>query len=106
MKRDRNAFWVSVAIVLRQIFLKAADFRFVNLTWGVLLGAVNYATVYFLVRVLSLDGWESSQVFPTLSAGVVIVSSLLAMVLFRERLPRRKTLGLLAGLVAVVLLNR
>jgi drug/metabolite transporter (DMT)-like permease len=34
------------------------------------------------------------------------VSSLLAMVLFKERLSRLKTFGLVIGLLAVALLNR
>ena len=100
------AFWVSVSVVLLKVFLEAADFRFGHLIWGVLLGAVNYGAVYFLVRILSLDGWESSQIFPTYSVGVLVVSSLLALLLFSERLPGPKRLGLLVGLVAVALLNR
>ena len=38
--------------------------------------------------------------------GVVSVSSILAMILFKERLSRLKTFGLAVGLMAVALLNR
>src|SRR5215831_4037624 len=65
-----------------------------------------YVTMSFLVKVLSLEGWQSSQLFPIYSVGVVSVSSLLAMVLFKERLSRLKTFGLVIGLLAVALLNR
>jgi len=67
---------------------------------------INYGAIYFLVKVLSLEGWQSSQLFPIYSVGVVIVSSLLAMILFKERLSRLKTFGLVVGLMAVALLNR
>lgn len=100
------AFWVSVIIVLRRTLRKTSDFRFAHLIWGIFLGGVNYAAVYFLVRVLSLDGWESSQIFPTYSVGALTVSSILAMLLFKERLSRPKMLGLFVGLVAVALLNQ
>lgn len=99
------AFWVSLGIVLRRVFLQAQDFRLAHLGWGVLLGTLNYGAVYFLVRLLSLDGWESSKVFPTYSVGVVIVSSVLALLWFSERFSRAKTLGLVVGIVAVALLN-
>ncbi len=74
--------------------------------WGSLLGLLNYGAVYFLVRVLSLDSWESSQVYPIYSVGVVLLSTLLAAVLFREKLSRRKLHGLVIGIASVALLNR
>jgi drug/metabolite transporter (DMT)-like permease len=56
--------------------------------------------------VLALEGWESCQLFPIYSVGVVSVSALLAMVFVHERLSRQKTMGLAVGLAAVVLLNQ
>jgi uncharacterized membrane protein len=67
---------------------------------------INYVAVYALLKVLALKGWESSQLFPIYSVGVVAVSALLAMLFFRERLSRQKTIGLVVGLAAVVLLNQ
>jgi drug/metabolite transporter (DMT)-like permease len=77
-----------------------------DLMAGMLLGSLNYAAIYFLVRVLGVQGWQSSQLFPIYSVGVVSVSSLLAMMLFKERLSPLKTCGLAVGLMAVALLNR
>jgi uncharacterized membrane protein len=62
--------------------------------------------VYALLEVLALRGWESSQLFPIYSVGVVAVSAILAMLIFRERLSKQRTIGLAVGLVAVTLLNR
>ena len=99
------AFATSIAIGLAQILNKvgvhARDFIV-----GGLLGLINYGAIYFLVKVLSLEGWQSSQLFPIYSVGVVGVSSLLAMILFKEQLSRLKTFGLIVGLIAVALLNR
>ena len=61
------------------------------------MGLINYGAIYFLVKVLSLEGWQSSQLFPIYSVGVVSLSSLLAMILFKERLSRLKTFGLVVG---------
>lgn len=77
-----------------------------DLIAGGVLGLINYGAIYFLVRVLSLEGWQSSQLFPIYSVGVVSVSSLFALILFKERLSRLKTFGLVVGLMAVALLNR
>ena len=100
------AFLTSLIIVLIRGLLATAEFRLAHLLAGVLLGLINYVAIYSLVRVLGLEGWESSQLFPIYSVGVVAVSSLLAVFFFRERLSRVKTTGLLIGMVAVALLNR
>lgn len=99
------AFITSVAIGL--VWIRArVNVRYRDLIAGGILGSINYAAIYFLVRVLSLEGWQSSQLFPIYSVGVVSVSSILAMILFKERLSRLKTFGLAVGLMAVALLNR
>jgi drug/metabolite transporter (DMT)-like permease len=99
------AFMTSVAIGLARIRTKVGV-RSGDLIAGGVLGLINYGAIYFLVKVLSLEGWQSSQLFPIYSVGVVSVSSLLAMILFKERLSRLKTFGLVVGLMAVALLNR
>ena len=100
------AFAASLVIVLTQGVLAASDFRVHHLVGGILLGVMNYVAIYALLKVLALKGWESSQLFPIYSVGVVAVSSLLAVILFKERLSRLRTLGLVVGLMAVALLNR
>ena len=81
-------------------------FRVRHLAVGLGLGAINYVAMYSLLRMLALTGWESSQLYPIYSVGVVAVSTVLAFICFRERLSRQKVVGLLVGLVAVALLNR
>ena len=40
------------------------------------------------------------------SVGVVAVSAILAMLIFREQLSKQRTIGLAVGLIAVALLNQ
>jgi uncharacterized membrane protein len=99
------AFVMSVVVGLANIITRL-EVRAADLIAGGLLGILNYGAIYCLVKVLSLEGWQSSQLFPIYSVGVVSVSSLLAMVLFKERLSGLKKLGLFVGLLAVGLLNQ
>lgn len=73
--------------------------------WGLLLGANNYLAIYLFIKTLSLPGWESSVIFPSFSFGVVLLSSVSAVILFHERLNRIQLSGLAVGLLSVVLLN-
>jgi drug/metabolite transporter (DMT)-like permease len=100
------ALITSAAVVLVKIFSAKVSVRIHDLIAGGVLGLINYGAIYYLVKVLSLEGWQSSQLFPIYSVGVVSVSSLLATILFKERLSGLKKLGLSVGLLAVALLNQ
>ncbi len=100
------AFISSVVIGVGKRVFSTADFQIGNLLAGIGLGCINYLAVYALLRVLALQGWESSQLYPIYSVGVVAVSTVLAFLCFREKLSAQKTIGLAVGLVAVALLNR
>ncbi|MGZ9130545.1 MAG: hypothetical protein ACXW4Z_22430, partial [Candidatus Binatia bacterium] len=82
------AFLSSLAIGFGKGVIVAAEFRAVHVVAGLGLGLVNYVAVYSLLRMLALKGWESSQIYPIYSVGVVAVSTVLAFLCFRERLSR------------------
>ena len=100
------AFLTALAICLARGLLVLTQFRWLHALAGLFLGVVNYVAVYGLVKALALEGWQSSQLLPIYSVGVIAVSSLLALLFFRETLSRQKTVGLVIGLMAVVLLNQ
>jgi len=100
------AFLSSVAIGGAKGVFSFGDFRTKHVGAGIFLGVINYTAVYALLQVLALKGWQSSQLYPIYSVGVVTVSTLLALICFKEKLSRRKTFGLAVGVLAVALLNR
>ena len=100
------AFVSSLLIGHASGVMSFAGFAIKHVLAGIILGGINYVAVYALLQVLALQGWESSQIFPIYSVGVVAVSAVLAAWCFGERLSRQRMTGLAVGLVAVALLNR
>jgi drug/metabolite transporter (DMT)-like permease len=98
-------FLTALAICSARRLLVLKQFRLVHVIAGVVLGVVNYVAVYALVKALALEGWQSSQLYPMYSVGVVAVSTGLAMLFFNERLSNIRKVGLAVGLLAVALLN-
>jgi drug/metabolite transporter (DMT)-like permease len=88
-------------VVIRKDIYQKKDFLA-----GILLGCVNYGSVYFLIRALSIEGWESSKIFPTISIAVVVFSSVGAYIFFREKFQRLKIIALILGLISIVFINR
>lgn len=75
-------------------------------TWigGTVLGAVNYGSLYFVVKALAASGMPSSSVFPLMNIGVILFGSLASAVLFKERPGRVHIAGIALSVVALVLI--
>ena len=71
--------------------------------WGILLGAVNFASVEFILRAIAeLSG---PFVFPANNIALVIGGALLGVSVWKERLSRLNWLGIVFATIALVLLN-
>ena len=75
-------------------------------TWiaGVLLGMVNYGSLYFVVKALANSGLPSSSVFPLMNIGVILFGSAASMLLFKERLKPVHIAGIIVSVVAMALI--
>ena len=71
---------------------------------GTALGLANLGTVYFALKALAQPGWESSIVFPLNNFGIVMASTLTAIVFFGERPAVATKLSLCFATAAIVLL--
>ena len=99
------ALLISGLVLTGRILKRQYAPKWQDLTAGLILGFTNYGAVYCLLRALSVPGWQSSQLFPTISIAVVGLSSLGAWVVFNERLQRRMVGALIIGAAAIVLVN-
>ncbi len=71
---------------------------------GLVLGSMNYASLYFLVSTLSRSGMASSSVFPLLNIGVILFSTALGILLFGDRPHRIQTAGIALAVIAMGLI--
>jgi drug/metabolite transporter (DMT)-like permease len=94
----------SVIILYRSLFLKIIP-SFRDLFSGIMLGIVNYGSIYFLVIAYNSEVMEKSTLLPLNNLGVVVVSALGAVMIFKERLSRPNWAGLLLSLLALILLT-
>ena len=76
------------------------------LTWkellgGLILGVTNFGSLYFLLGSYENSGLDKSAVIPTLNIGVIIFSTIAALILFKEKPSTKTTWGLVLGLFSV-----
>jgi drug/metabolite transporter (DMT)-like permease len=97
------AFLIGLIIRLPAYLRRGELFDRRAIGWGILLGAVNYGSVEFLLGAIArLSG---TFVFPANNIAIVIGAALLGVAFWGERLSRPNVLGLVLATVALLLLN-
>lgn len=72
---------------------------------GFLLGIPNYGSCYFLMNALSDASLEKTTVFTVASIGVVVLSSFMAYLLFKERLSTMNLVGIGLAVCSIFLMS-
>lgn len=74
-----------------------------NILGGIILGVPNYFSIYFLVMALRTEGFESSTVFTINNVAIVLFSTLLGILLFKEHLIKKNWIGILLAIISILL---
>lgn len=77
--------------------------NFKNVLGGVALGIPNYFSIYFLIRTLRNNIWSSAAVFTLNNVAIVMLSTLLGILLFKERLSIKNWGGVILAIISIVL---
>jgi len=99
-----SAAIIGIVVFLYQLIFKSKKLHLPSIFGGVLLGICNFYSIYFLIKTLQVPNWESTIVFPINNMGVVIFSTMLSGILFREKISALNRLGIAFALLAIVLI--
>ncbi len=76
-----------------------------SIPFGIALGLVNYSSMYFLLKALRVEGFESSCVFTINNVAIVAVSCLIGLFLFKEVISSKNWIGIGLALVSIILVT-
>ncbi len=83
---------------------KGADkFELKSVYWGIALGIPNYFSMYFLVK--TLGSFPATFIFPIINIGIVVMSTLIAFLFFKEHLSKINMLGMALAFIAILLIS-
>jgi drug/metabolite transporter (DMT)-like permease len=71
---------------------------------GIALGIPNFFSIYFLVGALRSDLMESSGIFTVNNIGIVMVSTMAGIILFKEKLLPKNWIGIILAIVSIGLI--
>jgi drug/metabolite transporter (DMT)-like permease len=92
-----------ILVLLGQLLVKRPKFQWKNLMAGIVLGIPNYYSIFFLIKALQNKNFESSELFTFNNVGVVILSTVVGVVLFKERLSKKNLIGVALAIIGIVL---
>ena len=98
------AFFGSVLLGIKAL-KKRDSFGFKNIIAGIILGVPNYYSIVFLIKALQTDGFESSTLFTLNNVAIVIVSSIVGLILFRERFSNNNKIGVFLAIIGIILVS-
>jgi drug/metabolite transporter (DMT)-like permease len=99
------AFSVGILTILFLSIFGKIQFSSRNILGGITLGLPNYFSLYFLVRMLESKVFESATLFTIHNIAIVIVSTFIGILFFKERISMRNAFGIGLALFALFLVT-
>lgn len=96
---------IGLLILVYKVVNKSFKFEIKNVFGGILLGAINYYSIIYLLKALQYNGLESSTLFTVNNVAIVMVSTLLGLFLFRESISRKNWIGITLAIVSILLVT-
>ena len=72
---------------------------------GIVLGIVNYCSIYMLLKALQVDNFESSSIFTINNVAIVMFSTLIGLAFFKEKLSIKNWSGIVIAILSIVLVT-
>lgn len=94
---------LGILILIIQAFMGKLKITYKNILGGIALGIPNYYSIYFLVMALRTKGFDSSTIFTMNHVAIVTVSTLVGILLFKEKLIRKNWIGLILAVISIIL---
>ncbi|SDL45471.1 EamA family transporter [Kriegella aquimaris] len=77
--------------------------NFKNILGGIVLGILNYFSIYFILKALQHPSLNSAAVFTINNVAIVLFSTLLGIILFKERLSTKNWGGIVLAVISIAL---
>ncbi|MDC6364977.1 MULTISPECIES: EamA family transporter [Flavobacteriaceae] len=89
--------------ILMKSSQKPLKLNFKNVLGGIVLGVPNYFSIYFLIRALKSNVFDSAALFTLNNVAIVLLSTIVGIVLFKERLSLKNWSGVALAIVSIIL---
>ena len=94
---------IGCLVIAYRALTKSFSFTFKNIIGGICLGIPNYFSIFFLLRALNNPNFNSATVFTINNVAIVLFSTFLGIVLFKEKLDLKNWIGVALASLSIIL---
>lgn len=98
------AVFAATIILIKQL-RKKTSFGFKNIIAGIALGVPNYFSIIFLIKALQNKDFESSVLFTVNNVGIVILSTFVGLLIFKEKFSLKNKIGVFLAILGILLVT-
>ena len=88
-----------------QIFQGRFQFQLKSILGGILLGVPNYYSIVYLLKALQTEGLESAVAFTINNVGIVVLTTIFGLLLFKEKLTTKNWMGMVLAVISILLVG-
>lgn len=88
-----------------KILRKQEQFDKRSIIAGILIGVPNYFSIWCLIHVLKQHTGNSSAIIPINNMGIVLICTLVAAVVFKEKMSRVNLAGIVLAVISIALIS-
>lgn len=102
-----TAFFIGLILLIYKLIKGQEKITFKNIVGGIILGIVNWFTIFLLLLTLKNPMWkgDSSTVYTIVNIGILLVVIICGVLIFKEKLNKKQWVGVLLALAAIVLIS-
>ncbi len=100
-----TAFVFGIIVLMYQLIIKKEKFQLKSIPAGIILGIINYGTMFFIIKALNSKILEPSALFPINNLSILTLSTIISVIVFKEKLSKKNWLGIGLSLMAILILG-
>ncbi|MEZ5016730.1 MAG: EamA family transporter [Flavipsychrobacter sp.] len=93
----------SVAVVYN-VVTGRTKLSYKNVLAGIVLGVPNFFSIFYLVRLFNVDVLESSAIIPVNNIAILLLSTIIAIIFFKEEFTKYRFVGILLSALSILLI--
>ena len=98
------AFTAGFILLILLVAAKKIRVQLKAMLAGLLIGIPNYFSIWCLMKVLKVYPGNSSVIFPVNNLGIVLLSAILAWIVFKEKLSLLNRAGIVLSIISILLI--
>jgi len=100
-----TAFLIGFIFLIVRLISGKEKLNLKSIIGGVILGVVNWLSIFLLLLTLKISGWDSSTIYTVVNIGILLLVVACGVLVFREKLNGKQWIGVILALSAIILIS-